>query len=75
VLVEGPHFRIDRVEGTPGQTLRAAYPAALLALPLRGEVRAEAGDTVARAGECLVASSLDQLDFSRAEVTLLTRPA
>lgn len=76
-LIDGPHFRIDRVEGMPGPRLRealqAAYPGALLALPLRGELRSKTGDAVASAGECLVAPALESLDFSRAQVTLLTR--
>lgn len=74
-LINGAHFRIDRVEGVPGVAMEAAYPGALFALPLAGEVRGKAGEAVAKAGECLVASSLESLDFSQAEVTLLTRSA
>jgi mannose-6-phosphate isomerase len=73
-LVDGPHFRLDRVEGTPNAATRAAYPGALLALPLAGEVAAQGGAIRARAGECLVADRLDALDFAAAEVTLLIRP-
>ena len=62
-----------RVEGAPDADMRAAYPGALLVLPLQGEVRSRKGDAVAAAGECLVARNLDGLDFSSAEVTLLTR--
>lgn len=70
-LIDGPFFRLDRIEGTPDDTALAAYPGGLLALPLRGEVRS--GGANAGAGECLYAPSLDTLDFSGAEVTLLTR--
>ncbi|WP_379922612.1 class I mannose-6-phosphate isomerase [Erythrobacter sp. R86502] len=73
VLVDGPHFRLDRIEGAPGAVTQAAYPGALLALPLVGEVAALDGSAQARVGECLVADGLHSLDFSRAEVTLLTR--
>lgn len=73
VLVEGPHFRLDRIEGTPDAATLAAYPGALLVLPLAGEVAAKDGSARAGAGECLVAEGLGSLDFSRAEVTLLTR--
>ncbi len=73
VLVDGPHFRLDRVEGAPDAETRAAYAGALLALPLAGEVASR--DGLARAGECLYAPSLDALDFTRAGVTLLTRAA
>ena len=73
VLVDGPHFRLDRVEGAPDAATLAAYPGALLALPLAGSVAARDGNANAGAGECLFAPSLDALDFSAAEVTLLTR--
>lgn len=72
VLVEGPHFRLERIEGAPDAATLAAFPGALLALPLAGEVGAKDGSARAGAGECLVAGGLDTLDFSRAEVTLLT---
>lgn len=74
-LVEGPHFRLDRIEGVPDAATRAAYPGVLLALPLAGEVAAQDGAIRARAGECLVADGLDALDFAAAEITLLIRPS
>ena len=73
VLVDGAHFRLDRIEGAPDAATLAAYPGALLVLPLSGEVRA--GAACAKAGECLYAPSLDAVDFSAASVTLLTRAA
>lgn len=75
VLVDGPHFRLDRVEGAPDAATMAAYPGALLVLPLAGEVVAQDGSARAGAGECLVAQGLGTLDFSGAGVTLLTRSA
>ncbi|MBA4044415.1 MAG: mannose-6-phosphate isomerase [Erythrobacter sp.] len=72
-LVTGPHFRLDRIEGAPDDATLAAYPGALLALPLAGEIAANDGSARARAGECLVADGLDSLDFSKAGITLLTR--
>lgn len=74
-LVDGPHFRLDRVTGAPDAATLAAYPGALLVLPLAGEVRAEDGSATAGPGECLFAPSLASLDFGSAEVTLLTRAA
>ncbi|MHA7821035.1 MAG: class I mannose-6-phosphate isomerase [Erythrobacter sp.] len=73
VLIDGARFRLDRIEGAPDATTRAAYSGALLALPLSGEVRAIDGSASARAGECLYAPSLPALDFATAGVTLLTR--
>ncbi len=75
VLVDGPHFRLDRIAGEPDATTFAAYPGALLALPLVGEIAAKDGSARAGAGECLVADNLASLDFSGAGVTLLTRSA
>jgi mannose-6-phosphate isomerase len=73
VLVDGPHFRLDRIAGAPDAATCAAWTGALLVLPLAGEVAAKDGSARAGAGECLVADGLDTLDFSAAEVTLLTR--
>ena len=73
VLVDGPHFRLDRIEGAPDAATLAAWTGALLALPLEGEVAAKDGSARVGAGECLVADGLDTLDFSCAQVTLLTR--
>jgi mannose-6-phosphate isomerase len=74
VLIDGPHFRLDRIEGAPDAATIAAYPGALLALPLAGEVRSFPNpDEAAGAGECIYASTLGDLDFSAAQVTLLTR--
>ncbi len=75
LLVDGPHFRLDRIEGAPDAATLAAYPGALLALPLAGAITAKDGTAKAGAGECLVAENLASLDFSAAEVTLLTRAA
>jgi mannose-6-phosphate isomerase len=75
LLVNGPHFRLDRVVGVPDAMTLAAYPGALLALPLAGAVAAKDGSVRAGAGECLVADGLGSLDFSAAGVTLLTRAA
>lgn len=75
VLVDGVHFRLDRIEGAPCSETQAAYPGDLLVLPLAGEVRAADGSAMVGAGECLFATSLDALDFSGAQLTLLTRAA
>ena len=76
-LIDGPKFRLDRVEGAPDAVTCAAYPGPFLALPLSGEVCSrEAGKAVcAKAGECLLVSDIHLLDFAAAEVTLLTRSA
>ncbi|MFM7404764.1 MAG: class I mannose-6-phosphate isomerase [Erythrobacter sp.] len=73
ILVAGPHFRLDRIAGAPDAATLAAYPGALLVLPLAGEVAAKDGSARAGTGECLVADDLASLDFSLADITLLTR--
>ncbi|MEM7779261.1 MAG: class I mannose-6-phosphate isomerase [Pseudomonadota bacterium] len=72
-LIEGPHFRLDQITGAPDEAVCKAYPGAVLVLPLVGEVRSDDGLLVATAGECLYSASIHALDFSAAEVTLLTR--
>jgi mannose-6-phosphate isomerase len=71
-LVEGPHFRLDRITGAPDPATIAAYAGPLLALPLAGDVAAGDGSARAGAGECLYAEGIASLDFSAAGVTLLT---
>jgi mannose-6-phosphate isomerase len=73
VLVTGPHFRLDRIEGVPDDIVRAAYPGPFLALPLAGLIAAKDGSARAAAGECMLADQIDSLDFGEAGITLLTR--
>ena len=73
MLVDGPHFRLERIEGKPDAATLAAYTGGLLVLPLAGEVAAQNGAAQAGAGECLYAPDLAGLDFSGAGVTLLVR--
>lgn len=72
-LVDGPYFRLDRIEGQPDGLVQTAYDADLLALPLTGEISALDGVAKAGAGECLYSSTIKGLDFSNAGITLLTR--
>ncbi|UAB79634.1 class I mannose-6-phosphate isomerase [Erythrobacter sp. SCSIO 43205] len=72
-LINGTRFRLDRIKGEPDAAVKAAYPGAALVLPLEGTVTAKDSDVCAREGECLVAPSLEALDFSAAKLTLLTR--
>lgn len=74
-LIDATHFRLDRVEGAPSPTMRAAYPGPLLALPLEGVVSSGDSGASAGVGECLYADAIDALDFDNAKVTLLTRSA
>ncbi len=84
-LIAAPNFRLDRIEGVPDAQILKAYDEPFLALPICGKVR-EADDRAhggfvgnglvgAGPGECLFAQNIDLIDFSDAEITLLTRPA
>ncbi|MEL6541699.1 MAG: class I mannose-6-phosphate isomerase [Pseudomonadota bacterium] len=72
-LIDGPFFRLDRVEGAPDEALSLEYSEGALALPLEGEVRLKKTGEAIHSGGCLYAPSLSVLDFSDAGVTLLTR--
>jgi mannose-6-phosphate isomerase len=71
-LVEGPHFRVDLIEGAPGDATARAYNGRLLIVPLAGDVRVE-GETVA-AGQCALASGLAGVAFPDNGRCLLARP-
>ena len=77
-LINTSHFRLDRIEGAPDSEIAEVYAQPCLALPLSGAVRAKSstaqgGFASAGPGECLFAHSVDLIDFSDAEITLLTR--
>jgi len=71
-LVEGPHFRLDRVEGAPGAEVAARYKGALLVIPLAGEA-AIAGEPVAP-GECGLASAIEEVRFAAGGLALIAQP-
>lgn len=61
-LVEGPHFRLDRLDGAPDAATTARYSGPLLVIPLDGQ--AEVGDEPIEAGQCGLAVSLADLAIS-----------
>lgn len=71
VLVDGPLFVLDQVEGTPSPTVAARYPEALLVIPREGSVTI-GGETIAPGG-CGLASSLRDVRFADNGVCLLAR--
>ena len=62
VLVDGPLFRLDRLDGPPDAATRARFDGPVLAIPLDGEVRI-AGEPILP-GQCGQAASLDAVDLS-----------
>jgi mannose-6-phosphate isomerase len=70
VLVEGPHFRLDRLDGAPGAGTAARYHGPLLVLPLDRPLKV--GGERVEPGQCGLAQSLDQVKF--AGRSLITQP-
>ncbi len=72
-LVEGPHFRLDRLDGAPdGETLARYARRAVLAIPLNGPVRA--GEAAIAAGECGVVQALSDLTVPAGVRALIAQP-
>jgi mannose-6-phosphate isomerase len=69
VLVHGPHFRLERIDGLPDAAVAAHYPSALLVIPLTGHI-AVAGEQVAP-GQCALAHSWAEIDFAAGGQCLL----
>ncbi len=61
-LVEGPYFRLDRLDGMPDAEIAARYAGPVLVIALDG-VAEVAGESLAP-GECALAQSLDSASFS-----------
>lgn len=61
-LVDGPHFRLDRLDGPPDAAVAASYRGPLLVIPLDGTAMI-GGETI-RGGECAVAPALDAVTFA-----------
>ncbi len=62
MLVDGPHFRLDRVDGAPNAALTARYRGAMLVLPLDRSLTV-AGEAVVP-GQCALAGDLREIEFS-----------
>ena len=61
-LVDGPHFRLDRLDGPPDAATTARYQGPLLVLPL--DLPLEVAGERITAGQCALAQSLDQIQFA-----------
>lgn len=72
-LVDGPRFRLDRLDGPPSGAIAARYgDHSFLAIPRSAGVRV-AGEAVAP-GECALAASLADLALEPAALTLIAQP-
>ena len=70
-LVEGPHFRLDRVEGAPGAQVLARYRGPVLVLPLDQPLQVD-GETILP-GDCALAQTLGAARFGPG-LSLITQP-
>jgi len=61
-LVEGPHFRLDRLDGAPDAEVRQRYQGPLLVIPLDTPI--EVGCGLARPGDCAQADTIDAISFA-----------
>lgn len=61
-LVEGPHFRLDRVDGAPDPEVLRRYAGPLLVIPLDGTATID-GSAI-RGGDCALADSLGEVSFA-----------
>ena len=61
-LVDGPHFRLDRLDGPPDAAITARYQGPLLVLPV--DLPLEVTGERITAGQCALAPSLDQIQFA-----------
>lgn len=61
-LVDGPHFRLDRVDGSPPAAVAERYRGPLLVIPLDGT--ANIGGETIRGGECALAPSCEGVEFT-----------
>jgi mannose-6-phosphate isomerase len=72
-LVDGPHFRLDRLCGTACCRVADRYAGApLLVLPLDGQVWV-AGEAVVP-GECAMAQDIREIEIAASGLTLITQP-
>jgi mannose-6-phosphate isomerase len=61
-LVDGPHFRLDRLDGAPDAATAARYNGPLLVIPLDGE--AKVGCERVKSGGCALAAALSEVVIS-----------
>ncbi len=71
-LVDGPHFRLDRLDGAPDPAVATRYAGPLLVVPLDCHLTL-AGSTIAP-GQCALADSLAAITFPATGLSLIAQP-
>lgn len=72
VLVDGPHFRLERVCGVPDGALTDRFPGAALVVPVRGTITA--GGLTVSAGQCAQVQAVSAVAFDPAGEALVAAP-
>ena len=72
MLLDGPHFRLDRIDGDMPPELAMRYSGPLLVIPLSGEMTI--AGTPAVPGQCALALSADEIRFAAGGQCLLAQP-
>lgn len=72
VLVDGPHFRLERVCGLPDSGLAGRFGGPALVVPVTGSVRV--GATTVVAGQCVQVATLAEVAFDREGEALVAAP-
>lgn len=73
VLVDGPLFHLDRLDGEINEDARARYSGSLLVIPQNGPANVS-GEVVA-AGQCAVADNINLLALESGSKVLIAQPA
>jgi mannose-6-phosphate isomerase len=71
-LVDGPYFRLDRLDGIPDEATARRYLGCLLVIPREGT--ACVGNDPVEPGECALAYSLDEVVFDPKGSCLIAQP-
>jgi len=73
MLADGPLFRLDQVEGSPGEALAARYEGnPLLVIPREGQVHIAGREITSRG--CGLALDIGEVEFASSGVYLLAQP-
>lgn len=73
ILVDGPLFQLEQVEGAPSAGIAARFPGALLVIPREKAIEV-AGEVVAPGG-CAIAMSLGDVKFADMGTCLIATPS
>lgn len=71
-LVNGPYFRLDRIDGLPDRQTAARYAGPLLVVPL--DCTVTVGGALVAPGQCALADDLAAIDFPASGLSLITQP-